>query len=48
MAKVESCMKKDFRDDVIPTLMMTGMGLHKDQVLGQLIASAVLEEVDDM
>ena len=44
MAKVESCIRQDFRGEVLPALMLSGMGLHEDRGLGGLIASAMLEE----
>ena len=38
-------MKQDFRGDIFPTLMMSGMDLHEDHGLRHIITAAILEEM---
>ncbi|XP_037083363.1 uncharacterized protein LOC119103810 [Pollicipes pollicipes] len=48
MAKVESCMKQDFREDYYPMLLRSGLDLGEDESFQTIVTSMMLEEAGDM
>ncbi|XP_043194843.1 uncharacterized protein LOC122366535 [Amphibalanus amphitrite] len=48
MAKIEACMKKDFREQYLPELMKGGMNVDDEESFQTIITSAILEEDSDM
>ena len=48
MAKLEACMKKDFREDYLPELTKDGMDTDGEESFQTLITSALLEDDSNM
>ena len=48
MAKIEACMKQDFREQYLPELMRDNMNLDGEESFQTIITSALLEEEDSM
>ncbi|XP_037083087.1 uncharacterized protein LOC119103599 [Pollicipes pollicipes] len=48
MAKVESCMKQDFREDYYPMLLRSGLDMGEDESFQTIVTSMLLEEATNM
>ena len=44
MAKIEACMKQDFREQYLPELMKDNMNVDGEESFQTIITSALLEE----
>lgn len=48
MAKIEACMKQDFREQYLPELMKDGMDMDSEESFQTLITSALLDDESAM